>query len=142
MGSGPLIPWSQLNRDQTICTLAFSELKRSPHDWVQTKEKSNDELMDIDDCLAQEQGSARTSIKQTNVYECDVKGCNAVFIKFGNYINHIVTNDHPSIAEQLSLKDTAMRMYHSKLEKVENRRIISMDVNLTKAIADETNLLP
>ena len=33
-------------------------------------------------------------------------------------------------------------MYHSKLEKVENRRIISMDVNLTKMIADETNLLP
>ena len=32
-----------------------------------------------------------------------------------------------------------MRMYHSKLEKVKNRR---MDVNLTKTIADETNLLP
>ena len=97
--------------------------------------------MDVDDYLAQEQESARTSIKQKNVYECDVEGCNAAFIKFGNYINHIVTNDHPSIAEKLSLKDAAMRMYHSKLEKVENRRIISTDVNLTKAIADEMNLL-
>ena len=98
--------------------------------------------MDIDDCVAQEQKSARTSIKHKNVYECDVEGCNAAFIKFGNYINHIVTNDHPSIAETLSLKDIAMKMYHSKLEKVENRRIISMNVNLTKAITNETNLLP
>ena len=64
IGSGLLIPWSQLNGDQTICTLVFSELKRFCHDWVHTKEKSNDELMDIDDCLAQEQASARTSIKQ------------------------------------------------------------------------------
>ena len=54
IGSGLLIPWSQLSLDQTICTLAFSELKRFCHDWVQTKEKSNDELMDIDDCVAQE----------------------------------------------------------------------------------------
>ena len=142
IGSGLLIPWSQLNHDQTICTLAFSELKRFCHHWIQTKERSNDELMDIDDCLAQEQESARTSIKQKNVYECDVDGCNAAFIKSGNYINHIVTNDRPSIAEKLSLEDTAMKTYHSKLEKVENRRIISMDVNLTKAIASETNLLP
>ena len=58
IGSGLLIPWSQLNRDQTICTLAFSELKCFFHDWVQTKEKSNDELMDIGDCVAQEQESA------------------------------------------------------------------------------------
>ena len=70
-----------------------------------------------------------------------MEGCNATFIKFGNYINHIVTNDRLFIAKKLSLKDRAMKMYHSKLEKVENRRIISMDANLTKAIADEMNLL-
>ncbi|CAF1475822.1 unnamed protein product, partial [Rotaria sordida] len=40
------------------------------------------------------------------------------------------------------IEDTAMKMYHSKLEEVENRRIISIDMNLTEAIADETNLLP
>jgi hypothetical protein len=59
IGSGLLIPWSQLNRDQTIYTLTFSELKGFFHDWVETKERSNNELMDVDDCVTHKGGKAR-----------------------------------------------------------------------------------
>ena len=98
--------------------------------------------MDVNDCDVQTKESAGTSIGQKNVYEYDVKSCNAAFITFGNYINHVLINDHSRIAEKLSLKDTTMKMYHSKLEEFESRRIISIDMNLTEAIADETHLLP
>ena len=109
---------------------------------MQTKEKFDGEIMDVDDCDVQTKASERTSIGQKYVNECDVEGCNAAFIKFGNCINHVLINDHPRIAEKFSLKDIAMKMYHLKLEEIENRRIISIDINLTEAIADGTRLLP
>ncbi|CAF5045713.1 unnamed protein product, partial [Rotaria sp. Silwood1] len=40
------------------------------------------------------------------------------------------------------MKDTAMKMYHSKLEEVENRRIISIDMNLVDVVDAETTPLP
>ncbi|CAF4855500.1 unnamed protein product, partial [Rotaria sp. Silwood2] len=99
--------------------------------------------MDVDDCDVQEGQSSQNCNKQKNIYECDVEpGCVAEFVKFGNYINHILIGKHRCTVEKLSLKDTAMKMYHSKLEEVENRRLISIDMKLTEAIDDETNSLP
>ena len=69
------------------------------------------------------------------------QGCTAEFVKFGNYINHILIGKHRCTIEKLSLKDTAMKMYHSKLE-VEKRRLVSIDMKLADAIVDETNSLP
>ena len=54
----------------------------------------------MDNCVAQEEESTQTSIEQNNIYECDVEGCNAAFIKFGNYLNHAVINNHPRIVEK------------------------------------------
>ncbi|CAF3693675.1 unnamed protein product [Rotaria sp. Silwood1] len=143
IGSGLLIPWLRLNQDQTIFSLSLSERESFAHDWVQTKEKPDDENMDVDDFNVNKTESAQTYVKQNNIYQCDVEeGCNAEFIKFGNYINHILIGKHCHVEEKFSLKDTAMKMYHSKLEEVENRRIVSVDMNLTEAVANEANLLP
>ena len=143
IGSGLLIPWSQLNHDQPIFNLISSKIKGFVHEWLETKERHSDEIMNVDDCDAQEDESLQNYNKQKNIYECDVEqGCTAEFVKFGNYINHILIGKHRFTVEKLSLKDTAMKMYHSKLEEVENRRLISIDMKLADAIVDETNSLP
>ncbi|CAF2051551.1 unnamed protein product, partial [Rotaria magnacalcarata] len=81
-----------------------------------------DEAMDVDDCDAPDDEPLQNSTKKKNIYACDVgQCCTAEFGKFGNYINHILIGKHRCTIENLSLKDTAMKMYHSKLEEVENR---------------------
>jgi hypothetical protein len=142
IGSGLLIPWSQLNHDQPIFNIISNKTEGFTHEWVETKERQHDEIMDVDDCDVQDGESSQTCNKQKNIYECDVEqGCTAEFVKFGNYINHILIGKHRRIVEKFSLKDTAMKMYHSKLEQVENRRIISLDMNLIDMVDDETSSL-
>ena len=109
---------------------------------VQTKEESIDQSMDIDGCVEEEEMLSTKRSEQGNLYECNVEqGCTAVLVKFGNLINHVLVGKHRRVIEKLSLKDTAMKMYHSKLEEIENRRIISLDMNLIYMIDDEISLL-
>jgi hypothetical protein len=142
IGSGLLIPWSQLNRHKDILDLTSTCIDDFTHEWVETKERHRDETMDVDESDVQDGQSSQTCNKQKNIYECDVEpGCVAEFVKFGNYMNHIMIGKHRCVVEKLSMKDTAMKMYHSKLEEVENRRIISIDMNLVDVIDDETTPL-
>ena len=62
-------------------------------------------------------------------------------MKFRNLMNHILLGKHKRTVEKFSLRDTAMKMYHSKLEEVENRRLIPLDMNLEDVIDNETNFL-
>jgi hypothetical protein len=142
VGSGLLIPWSQLNCDRNICNLISKGSEGFVHDWVQAKEKSNDQNMDIDDCNGQEEILSQNFSEQRNLYECNVEeGCTAEFLKFGNLLNHILVGKHHRVIEKFSLKDTAMKMYHCQLEEVENRRIISLDMNLIDMVDDEMSSL-
>jgi hypothetical protein len=143
IGSGLFIPWSQFNHDQPLFHLMSSEIEGFTHEWVQTKERHHDEIMDVADSDFHERESSEILNKQKNLYECDVEhGCTAEFVRFGNYINHILIGKHSRVIEKHSLKDTAMKMYNSKLEEVENRRIISVDMSLTEMIEDEISPLP
>ena len=142
IGSGLLIPRSQLSSDQMIAKLISSHRSGFVHDWVQTREKFDDAAMDVGDCDEQEEDSSQTCDRQKTIYGCDVaEGCTAEFMKFGNYLNHIIIGNHRLTVEKSSMKDTAMKIYHSKLEKVENRRIISLDMSLTQMIDDEPTVL-
>ncbi|CAF1308364.1 unnamed protein product [Rotaria sordida] len=121
----------------------FNKTEGFVHEWVETKERHRDEIMDVGGCDTQEDESLQNCYKQKNIYTCDVEqGCTAEFVKFGNYINHILIGKHRCTVEKLLLKDTAMKMYHSKLEEVENRRLICIDMKLTEVIDDETSSLP
>ncbi|CAF2082378.1 unnamed protein product [Rotaria magnacalcarata] len=142
IGSGLLIPWSQLNYDKSILNITSSEITSCVPDWVQTKGKSSTEIMEVEDSDLQEEESVKACFKEASIYECDVEvGCTAEFIKFGNYINHILIGNHNRTVEKFSLKDSVMKIYHTKLDEIENRHIVSMDMSLTEAIADETNIL-
>ncbi|CAF1510927.1 unnamed protein product [Adineta steineri] len=143
VGSGLLIPWLQLNHNSNICNLTSKGIENFTHEWVQTKEKSVNQSMDVDDCEEQKEMLSQKCSEQRNVYECNIEqGCTAAFVKFGNLINHILAGKHHRMIERFSLKDTAMKMYHSKLEEVESRRIISLGMDLVNTIEDEMDPLP
>ena len=142
IGSGLMIPWSQLNRHKDILDLKSMCIEDFTHEWVETKERHRDEIMDVDEYDVLEEQSSQTCNKQKNIYECDVEpGCVAEFVKFGNYLNHIIIGNHRCVAEKVSMQDTAMKMYHSALVEVENRRMISIDMNLVDVVDDETTPL-
>ena len=63
IGSALLIPWSQLNHDQPLLNLTSSKIKGFVHEWVETKERLSDEIMDVDDCDAQEDESLQNCNK-------------------------------------------------------------------------------
>ncbi|CAF4148956.1 unnamed protein product [Adineta steineri] len=143
VGSGLLIPWSQLNRNSNICNLTSKGIENFTHDWVQTKEKSVNQSMDVDDCEEQKEILSQKCSEQRDVYACNVEqGCTAAFVKFGNLINHILVGKHHRMIERFCLKDMVMKLYHSKLEEVESRRIISLDMDLVNTIEDEIDPLP
>ena len=143
VGSGLLIPWSQLDRNRSLPTLTSKSIEGFSHVWVQTKESPDEQSMDVEDCDTQEELPVEMSRERKNLYECNAEqGCAAEFIKLGNLINHILVGKHRRVIEKFSLKDTAMKTYQSKLEEVENRRIISLDLNLTDNVEDEMSLPP
>ena len=112
------------------------------HEWMQAKEKSVDKSIDVDDDDGEEETSLKKCNEQRKLYECDVEpGCITEFAKFGNLINHIVVSRHYRVIEKYSLKDTAMTMYHSKLEEVESRRMISLNMNSIDMTLNETSQL-
>ena len=142
IGPGLLIPWSQLEMGHTVLNLISNRVDSFNHQWVETEDKHNIDSMDVDDCDLEEQDSLLVNTSHKKIYECDVEpGCIAAFLNFGSYMNHIVIGKHRCKPEKFSLKDTAMKMYHSKLEEIENRRIISIDINLINIVEDEVDIL-
>ncbi len=102
--------------------LISKDIEGFVHEWIQIKEKSVDHSMDINDCDGQEEILSQKFNEQRNLHECNAEeGCTAVFVKFENLINHIVVSKHHRVIERFSLEDTAMKMYHAKLEEVEDR---------------------
>ena len=81
---------------------------------------------------------SQSSDAQTKLYSCDVEeGCTAEFLNFGSLINHILFGKHRRTVERFSLKDTAMKVYHYKLEEVGHRQMISVDLNLRESIQSQ-----
>ncbi|CAF4902432.1 unnamed protein product, partial [Rotaria magnacalcarata] len=91
VGSGLLIPWSQLNCNRSIFNLISRGIEGFVHEWVQTNEHSANQNVDVDDCVEQEEMLSTKISELNNLYECNVEsGCTAAFVKFGNLINHIL----------------------------------------------------
>ncbi|CAF3854906.1 unnamed protein product [Rotaria sp. Silwood1] len=129
VGPGLLIYWSRLNLDYRILDIVSNQIEGFLHNWVHTEEKNESDMMDIDDCTTDESEISPRGGEGKALFECDVReGCTAAFMKFGNLMNHILRGRHNPKPERFSLKDTAMKLYHCKLEEVGNRRMISIDI--------------
>ncbi|CAF1548365.1 unnamed protein product [Adineta ricciae] len=132
IGSGLFIPWLRLNREQPILDLISNTTEKLVHEWVETRQKFHDEEICVDDYDEQNEEFLSIPYMRKRIYTCDVEpGCISEFMTFGRYMNHIVIGSHKRKTEKLSFKDTAMKMYHTKLEEFENRRIVSMELHLS-----------
>jgi len=61
------------------------------------------------------------------LFECNEEGCVCLFHRHGNLLRHIATGNHVRRLEKLSLTDTAMTLYKSKLEDNDNQRTLSLE---------------
>lgn len=73
-----------------------------------------------------EDTDVRQSIKP-RLFECNEEGCVSLFHRRGNLLRHIATGNHLRRVEKLSLTDTAVTLYKSKLEDNENQRTLSLE---------------
>ena len=141
IGSGILIPWSQFSVDYSIHDISSKGKENYTHDWTQTSAKPQKDELVAYGYGKNEDESLLLDSRSKQLYECNVEeGCTAAFVKYQNLINHIIIGKHIRSVEKISLIDTAMTMYHSRLE-VGNRRVISVDLTLTQK-CDEDSSMP
>ncbi|CAF4028239.1 unnamed protein product [Rotaria sp. Silwood1] len=61
------------------------------------------------------------------LFDCSEEGCICLFHRHGNLLRHIANGKHRRRVEKLSLTDTAMTLYKSKLENNENQRMLLLE---------------
>ena len=66
---------------------------------------------------------ANSRLKSSVLFECNEEGCIKRFLKCSTLIHHLASDKHVRKPEQSLLKDTAIRLYHSKLEYIENQEM-------------------
>lgn len=74
---------------------------------------------------------------ENTLYDCPEDTCICTFVKYGNLLRHLEFGRHHKMAEKTTLLDSAKRMYHDKLQKSENKRIISL--TLDHSVFDSTD---
>ncbi|CAF1529508.1 unnamed protein product, partial [Didymodactylos carnosus] len=60
------------------------------------------------------------------LYDCIEEGCVQKFLKYGNFVRHLLAEKHHRVIEKYSLADTAIKTYQSKLEKVDDCQMVSI----------------
>ncbi|CAF4621472.1 unnamed protein product, partial [Didymodactylos carnosus] len=102
--------------------ISILDCVKSPYcnDWSNSKETTRPEAS------KEETENANDEPSNTIVYECNQEGCTQAFIRYQNFINHLLIGKHSIKEEKLNLTDAAMKTYHSKLETVDNRQMVSL----------------
>ena len=59
-----------------MLNLMSNEIKDFVYYWIQTKEKPDDDIMDVNDYNALEEELAKAYMNEKNIYECDVEESN------------------------------------------------------------------
>ena len=60
------------------------------------------------------------------------------FLNPGNLVNHLVIGKHQRVPERLSLRDTGMQIYASKIERVGQRELVSVALQNTTSTANRS----
>ena len=72
------------------------------------------------------QKETKPKLKSSVLFECNEEGCIKKFLKYSNLIQHLASRKHVRKPERYLLKDTAIRLYHSKLKYIENQEMVSL----------------
>ena len=102
-----------------------------------TCERSFSKVKIIKNYLRNWMSGARLSDLTILAIERDISIDYEQIVDKGSLINHILLGKHHRTVERFSLKDTAMKVYHCKLEEVGNRQMISIDLNLRGPIESQ-----
>jgi len=95
---------------------------------------SSEENNSDDDRLeADEQETDEIANNNYSLFDCKEEGCTKVFLKLGQYMNHLASEKHRRLEEKNNLTDTAMLTYHTKLKRNEN---VARRLGLTEASSD------
>ncbi|CAF1386902.1 unnamed protein product, partial [Didymodactylos carnosus] len=143
VGAGKFILWKDLKCANVISHLQCVDSGSRPHvlsTMTNTGIKSKESTASYTTTTTAE---IRHDISSTSskLYECPEEGCVASFIKNGYLINHITSGKHRRKVERISMKDQGIHLYHSKLETIGDRRMISLMLESTSATKYQTNIV-
>ncbi|CAF1119387.1 unnamed protein product [Didymodactylos carnosus] len=143
VGAGKFILWKNLKCANVISHLLCVDSGSRPHvlsTMTNTGIKSKESTASYTTTTTAE---IRHDISSTSskLYECPEEGCVAPFIKNDYLINHITSGKHRRKVERISMKDQGMQLYHSKLETIGDRRMISLMLESTSATKYQTNIV-
>jgi hypothetical protein len=131
IGNGKLLEWNKiitqsskighLNCVQLAMTDKWMLPKETTTTKMQSSEATVEEKNSDDDTRSQNQKLNRIAL-----YDCVEEGCTKTFFKYGSFVKHLAADKHYRQAEKSNLTDTAIKTYRSKLESVENRKMVSI----------------
>ncbi|CAF1341416.1 unnamed protein product [Didymodactylos carnosus] len=113
-GGAPIIRPTDCVKEPT--SIQWSHTTRTttqPKSDKSTEQKDEDTVKDADD-------------PHTALYDCIEEGCVQKFLKYGNFVRHLLAEKHHRVIEKYSLADTAIKTYQSKLEKVDDCQMVSI----------------
>ncbi|CAF2137306.1 unnamed protein product [Rotaria magnacalcarata] len=93
------------------------------HEWTEKKEMALKPIKTITMAKSREKES---KLKSSVLFECNEEGCINKFLKYNNLVHHLATGKHVRKPAKHLLKDTAIQLYKSKLERMGNLEMISL----------------
>jgi len=131
VGDGKLILFPKLERPDSISTIICSDTSTNKillFATTQSKNKQRD--------LSKQPTDIRKDTYVSRLFDCYEEGCVKKFFKPGNLVNHLVVGKHQRLPERISLRDTGMQIYASKLERIGQRELVSVALQNTTSIAN------
>ncbi|CAF4331986.1 unnamed protein product, partial [Didymodactylos carnosus] len=124
IGDGKLIPWKDLI--QQAPTISLIDCVKGPTciQWSHTTRTTTHPKSDKSTEQTDEDTVKDADDPHMALYDCIEEGCVQKFLKYGNFVRHLLVEKHHRVIEKYSLADTAMKTYQSKLEKVDDRQMV------------------
>jgi len=137
VGDGKLILFSKTERPDNISTIVCSDTPTSKtvlFTTTQPKNKQRD--------LSKQSTDIHKNTYVSRLFDCYEEGCVKKFLDPGNLVNHLVVGKHQRLPERLSLRDTGIQIYASKLERVGQRELVSVALQNTTSTANRDSIKP
>jgi hypothetical protein len=137
VGDGKLIPFSELQKPDNISTILCSDTPNGKNVLFVTTQSKNKQRD-----LSKQSTDIHKNTYISTLFECNEEECVKKFLNPGNLVNHLATGKHQCLPERISLRDTGMQIYASKLERIGLREIVFLDLQNTVSIGNQDLIRP